>query len=127
MKPSSAKAKGRRLQQFVRDLLLAVAGPRLEQDDIRSTSMGAGGEDILLSPAARQLYPFSIECKNVERLNIWEAISQARGHGKHTPMVAFTRNKEETYVAIPIEKFVEILSRSWPRGPDSVAGTSPKD
>ncbi|HEY0110194.1 MAG TPA: hypothetical protein VGB67_11230, partial [Fibrella sp.] len=76
MRPSSAKAKGRRLQQWVRDTLLRFA-PVLTVDDIRSTSMGAGGEDLLLSSAARSLYPYSIECKNVEALNIWNAIKQS--------------------------------------------------
>jgi hypothetical protein len=59
MKPRSAKAKGRRFQQEVRDALLSNF-PFLEPDDIRSTSMGASGEDILLSPAARRVYPYSI-------------------------------------------------------------------
>ena len=50
MKTSSAKAKGRRLQQKVRDLLLETF-TELEPDDIRSTSMGVSGEDLQLSPA----------------------------------------------------------------------------
>lgn len=63
MKPSSAKAKGRKLQQQVRDLILETFSD-LEPDDVRSTSMGAGGEDVLLSPLARRKFPFSVECKN---------------------------------------------------------------
>ncbi len=54
MKPSSAKAKGRKFQQDIRDMMLDLA-PSLEKDDIRSTSMGAGGEDLQLSPAARKI------------------------------------------------------------------------
>lgn len=108
MRPQSAKAKGRRLQQMVRDILLKAA-ESLEPDDIRSTSMGASGEDILLSPAARKLYPYSIECKNVERLNIWDAIKQAlENAGKYIPMVIFKKNGERAWVAIPLEDFMEI-------------------
>lgn len=108
MRPQSAKAKGRRFQQEVRDKLLDAA-PELEPDDIRSTSMGAGGEDILFSPAARRVYPFSIECKNVEKIRIWEAIKQARENcGNHTPAVAFKKNGEEAYIAIPFQKFLEM-------------------
>ena len=59
MKPQSAKAKGRNLQKWVRDLLLENF-PTLEADDVRSTSMGAGGEDVQLSPAARKLFKFSV-------------------------------------------------------------------
>jgi len=61
MTPQSAKQKGRLLQQWVRDKLLEYA-PELEPDDIKSTSMGAGGEDVQLSPAARKMYPYQIEC-----------------------------------------------------------------
>ena len=39
--------------------------------------MGDSGEDILLSPAARKLFPFSVECKNQEKLNIWSSLEQA--------------------------------------------------
>ena len=73
MKTSSAKAKGRRLQQKVRDLLLETF-TELEPDDIRSTSMGVSGEDLQLSPAARKLIPFAIECKNQEKLNVWDSL-----------------------------------------------------
>lgn len=109
MKPSSAKAKGRRLQQEVVNRLLKIA-PTLEPDDIRSTSMGAFGEDILFSPAARKLYPFSIECKNVEKLSVWSAIEQAEANCKDglTPAVAFTKNRKETFIALPLDKFLQI-------------------
>jgi hypothetical protein len=108
MRPQSAKAKGRRFQQFVRDLLLRAA-ESLEEDDIRSTSMGASGEDILFSPAARKIYPYSIECKNVERLNIWDAIKQAKDNcKKYIPMVIFKKNNHEAWVAIPLSDFMKL-------------------
>jgi hypothetical protein len=108
MRVSSAKAKGRRLQQKVRDALLE-GRPDLHPDDIRSTAMGQNGEDILFSPAARKVYPYSVECKCVEKLNIWEAINQARENaGQHTPIVAFSRNNEDTWVAMPMSKFIEL-------------------
>ena len=62
MKAQSAKAKGRKLQQVVRDGVLKRF-PSLEPDDVRSTSMGAGGEDVQLSPVARRLFPYQVECK----------------------------------------------------------------
>lgn len=127
MRPQSAKAKGRRLQQWVRDTLLKFA-PTLQPDDIRSTSMGAGGEDLLLSPAARNVYPFSIECKNQEALNIWAALEQAEenapklalrnGVGDEIaqirpvcPLVVFKRNNSKTYVALEFEEFLWLTGR----------------
>lgn len=108
MRPQSAKAKGRRLQQWVRDTLLKYA-PNLLPDDIRSTSMGAGGEDILLSPAARLVYPFSIEAKNQEALNIWSALKQAEDNSREVvPIVVFKRNNSKTYVALEFEEFLKL-------------------
>jgi hypothetical protein len=72
--------------------------------------MGAFGEDILFSPAARKIYPISIECKNVEKINIWEAIEQARTNaGKNTPVVVFKKNNEEAHVAIPFKEYLALL------------------
>jgi len=93
---------------MVRDAFLEAAGERLERDDIRSNPMGAPGEDLLFSPAARRLFPFSIECKNVEKLNIWSAIDQClENTGNHEPLVAFKKNGKEPYIAIRLEKFLE--------------------
>ena len=68
MKTRSAKNKGKRLQNSVRDILLETF-TQLEEDDIKSTTMGESGEDIQLSPAARKLIPYAIECKNQEKIN----------------------------------------------------------
>ena len=76
MKPSSAKAKGRKLQQDVVRIILSVC-PSLEPDDVTSRSMGAGGEDVLLSPAARSLLPLSIECKSRASYAFYKDYDQA--------------------------------------------------
>ncbi len=75
LKPSSAKAKGRVLQQFVRDLIVAKFG--LEPDDVRSVSMGVSGEDLLLSPAARRKLPISMECKSRASISVYGHYQQA--------------------------------------------------
>ena len=64
MKTQSAKAKGRKLQQWVRDQIIEQL--EVHPEDIESRSMGAGGEDLIMARAARQKFPFSVECKNVE-------------------------------------------------------------
>ena len=109
MKPRSAKNKGKRLQNKVRDLILEKFN-QLEPDDVRSVTMGESGEDILLSPAARKLFPFSTECKNQEKLNIWSSLEQSETNsGKHIPIVIFKRNRSKTYVALEFEKLLELL------------------
>ena len=110
MKPRSAKNKGKRLQNQVRDLILEKFNS-LESDDVRSITMGESGEDILLSPAARKLFPFSVECKNQEKLNIWKSLEQSEiNSGNHTPIVIFKRNRTKTYVALEFDKLLELLN-----------------
>ena len=110
MKPRSAKNKGKRLQNKVRDLILEKFN-QLEPDDVRSVTMGESGEDILLSPAARKLFPFSTECKNQEKLSIWSALEQAEENsGNHNPLVIFKRNRSKTYAVLEFDKLLELLS-----------------
>ena len=109
MKPRSAKNKGKRLQNNVRDLILEKFN-QLEEDDVRSITMGDSGEDILLSPAARKLFPFSVECKNQEKLNIWSSLEQTETNaGKHTPLLIFKRNRSKTYAVLQLDDLMEML------------------
>jgi len=107
MKPQSAKAKGRRLQQQFRELLIEELG--IHPEDIESRSMGAGGEDLIMARAAREKFPYSIECKNVEKLNVWEAYKQAEENSKnYEPVVVMKKNNHKTLVVIDAEHFVKI-------------------
>ena len=108
MKPSSAKAKGRNFQNKVREMIIKKLG--INEHDIKTAVMGESGEDIILSPAARDLIPFSFECKNQERLNIWESLSQSEDNcGEHIPAVVFKRNRTKTYIALELEEFLKII------------------
>lgn len=106
-----SKAKGRRLQNLVRDKLREAVS-NLENDDIKSQTMGMTGEDIVLSPAAKKLIPYSFECKNVEKLNIWSALEQtSKNCEDRIPALVFTRNYTPTYVALPFEHLIELIKR----------------
>ena len=110
MRPHSAKAKGRRLQQQFRDLLIEKLD--IHPEDIESRSMGAGGEDLIMARAAREKFPFSIECKNVEKLNVWEAYNQAKENSKdYEPIVVMKKNNQKALVVLDAEKFVEICQK----------------
>ena len=109
MKSRSAKNKGKRLQNSVRDILLETFN-QLEPDDIRSAIMGESGEDIKLSPAARKLIPYSFECKNQEKLNIWSSLEQAEENAqKGKPVLVFKRNRSKTYAVLQLEDFIELI------------------
>jgi|TARA_B100000959_G_C14715534_1_gene514708 hypothetical protein len=110
MNTRSGKAKGRRLQNKVRDVLLEHFSEELEPDDIRTAIMGETGEDIKLSPAARKLIPYSFECKNQEKLNIWSSLEQAEENsGDYPPVLIFKRNRSKTYVVIEIDEFLKLI------------------
>lgn len=115
MKTSSAKAKGRLLQQIVAKALteqLAEFG--ILEGDFRSVSMGASGEDIILSPAAKKVVgDLRVECKNVEALNVvtvfWE--HQAKYQDKPAILVS-KRNKTKPLVTMTFEKYMELLTNN---------------
>ena len=112
MKSRSAKNKGKWLQNNFRDLLLETFN-QLEPDDIRSAIMGESGEDIKLSPAARKLIPYSFECKNQEKLNIWDSLNQAEENsGVYDPVLIFKRNRSKTYAVVNVEKFIELINEN---------------
>ena len=105
----SAKAKGRRLQNFVRDALRDKYS-KLEEDDIKSAIMGVGGEDIVLSPAARKVIPYSFECKNVERLQFWSSVEQAESNSNgRTPVLVVKKNGKKPYAVLELDKWLELI------------------
>ena len=107
MKTQSAKAKGRKLQQWFRDRLIDVL--EIHEEDIESRSMGAGGEDLIMARAAREKFPYSVECKNQEKINIWESYKQADSNSKvYEPVVVLKRNKHKPLVLVDAEYFVNL-------------------
>ena len=110
MKAKSAKAKGRKLQNYVVKEL-RKAYPELDDDDIKSQIMGVSGEDVVFSPLAKRLIGLSFECKNQEKLNLWDSLSQAEDNAeKRTPVLVFKRNRSEVYAAVPFEFLIKLLS-----------------
>ena len=107
MKTQSAKAKGRRLQQWVRDLLIEKLD--IHPEDIESRSMGAGGEDLIMARAAREKFPYSIECKNQESVNLWKSYEQAQENSKdYEPVVIIKKNNFKPLVVVDAEHFIKL-------------------
>ena len=75
MLTSSAKGKGRALQQHVCRTLTEIF--EWDEGDAESRSMGSQGVDVILSPRARRDFPFSIECKNTKIKPTTKAHKQA--------------------------------------------------
>ena len=84
----------------------------LEVDDVFSRSMGASGEDVMLSPRARVLFPYSVECKNVEKFNMWQSYKQAKDNsGVYQPIVFVKRNHHKPLAVVDAEHFIGVISR----------------
>ena len=101
----ASKARGKRAE-----LDLVHQLQKFGFSDARRTSQycgKAGTSDVVGLPGVH------CECKAVERLNIWEALSQserdsAADGNSDIPAVFFKRNRTGWYVAMPLIDFVKL-------------------
>ena len=95
MNTATRKAKGKRLQKYVCNLILKYYSI-LNDQDVKSIRMGRKGEDVQLSDKAKKLIPYSIECKNQEKMKyLWEAYEQATSNSNNLePMVVLKINQK---------------------------------
>jgi hypothetical protein len=105
----SAKQKGRRLSQLVADTLHKWA-PDLRDGDIAVTPASVAGPDVQLSPAAKEIYPYAIECKNVEKIQLWPSYEQACTHVKkdEIPVLVVSKNRSKVLVVLELEHFMKL-------------------
>lgn len=109
MKPASAKAKGRALQQWVRDYIIKVF-PDLTIHDVRSASMGSNGMDVMLSKAAREKFPYAVEAKNLAQATIFKMYDQAAANAEGLePIVVIRMNRRKPIVALDFEVFMSLV------------------
>ena len=65
-----------------------------------------------MSRSARDKFPYSIECKNQEKINIWESYKQAEENSKsYEPVVVMKRNNHKPLVLVDAKYFVELHNR----------------
>ena len=68
---------------------------------------------LLLQITSSKLFPFAVECKNQEKINIWSSIEQAEQNaGKHIPLLVFKRNRSKKYAVLEFEKLLELLDEN---------------
>jgi hypothetical protein len=116
MKTSSAKAKGRKLQQEVRDALRKAGVEHgLVDGDIESRGMGQNGVDVILSPAAQKVFDLYIECKQVEKLNVVSTFYEHFNKYADKPglkLLVHGRNRTESMITLKFIDFMELLTKS---------------
>lgn len=105
---ASRKAKGRKLQQLVRDKVLKTF-PHLDPEDVRSTAMGQGGMDVQLSPLAGASFPYAVECKRNRAFAVYGPYTQASTNaGKYEPLLVIQGDRQKPLAIIDLDHFMEL-------------------
>ena len=107
----SAKNKGARLQNHIRDRLRAVFSS-LHEDDILAQPMGQSGSDIILTPAARELIKYSFEAKAFAKFSMYSHMEQASANARpdETPIVVFRADRKKAMVMVDFEHFIKLIT-----------------
>jgi len=109
--PASRKAKGRRLQQAVRQDLVDRLG--IDPGDILSTAMGQSGCDLYLSPAGRGRFPFGVECKAQEAIALpawWRQCTANAEAERLAPLLVLKQSRREPLAVLRWEDLLAILA-----------------
>jgi len=118
MKTSSCKAKGRKLQIFVCERIAKIFDiifdNQNEQCEIHSREMGQKGTDIILRGEVYEKFHFDIECKNTEKLNLYDTIEQAKSNTKEGRnwLIVHKKNKSHPIVIMDWEAFENLIKKT---------------
>ncbi len=88
--------------------------PELTEHDVRSTSMGAPGVDILLSSAGLKRFGWSVECKNYAKMAVYGLYNQAlenRLEGTK-PLLVIKQNRSDPLVVLSLKDFMDVCKQS---------------
>lgn len=108
---SSAKAKGRNLQNWAAKKISEITGIPYGREDhalIEPRQMGQSGVDVILRGEALKAFPFSIECKSTESWALPATIRQVKANqAKNTDWLIILKKKEfqKPIVVIDAEAF----------------------
>lgn len=112
IKTSSAKAKARRLQDKIRDLIRETFG--LSEHDVKSAVMGESGIDVKLSEKAREMFPYAVEAKAYKRIALFQWWKQTEENAKQEglkPLLVFKQDRAQPLAAMPLKDFMELLKK----------------
>ena len=108
--PQSRKSKGKGFQNSLRDDLIDRLG--IDPGDILSTAMGQSGCDLYLSPAARERFPFGVECKHQEAIALpawWRQCTANAEKEGLTPLLLIKRNREEPLAVLQWSDLIRLI------------------
>jgi hypothetical protein len=101
------KEKGTKFQQEILDKVLEQCS-LLKKEDLQSCPASANSEDIRVTDGARQIFPFSIECKHLDTgfSKAYKTLEQAHtqmrnlGRADHIEPIAFIKEKDKEPLAV---------------------------
>ena len=110
MKTQSGKAKGRKLQYFVRDQIMKIFG--LKSSDVWSRAMGSQGEDIILSTKGREKCPLSIECKARKSFKtIYDMYDQSHSNADdNIAVLVIKQDRREPLAIVNVQTFLRLVN-----------------
>lgn len=106
------KGKGKQFERDLRDIIRAHTG--LGEGDVDSAVGCVTGIDILLSPAARKVFPYSVECKARSSGDVEKWVDQAErnAYPGTVPICAWKPNKKgpnSSLVIMRIQDFLNLM------------------
>jgi hypothetical protein len=109
MKNSSRIAKGRYLQNIVKDKIVKLY-PVLTNADVRTCMVAEHGADVkLITPIARKLFNYSIECKNRQEFkNLYSYFEQAIGHSNMEPLLVIKMNRKRPLAIVDLDHLFKL-------------------
>jgi len=114
MQTKSAKAKGRRLQNWIRNLLLCWLPDVNGDEDVTVAIMGEKGVDVKIVSGLQQFFPFKIECKSQKDgfSALYKAYKQCKNHpGKGEPLVFIKQDRQRPLAVLDAEYFIKEYRR----------------
>jgi len=110
----SAKAKGRQLQQWACKMISALTALPWGPDEcIASREASQNGTDVRLVGPAKELFPFSVECKWQETWNLPAWIKQAKDNQMPDTdwLLIVKRSRMDPIVVMDAKRFFALLER----------------
>jgi len=106
MKPQSAKAKGKRLENKVAALW------RHKIKDFAISTPGSGSGQNFKEDVYNRYY--SIECKNQEKVQLWKWWDQARSHPANAkpPVLMISGNYRPILAVMDIDEFLNLVKEA---------------
>lgn len=108
---ASRKAKGKDLQNLVAKKISELLDiPWGQDEEIQSRQMGGAGVDIALSKRVREIFPFSIEAKNQQQLNLLKTWKQASSNCYENtyPLIVYKKTGKTKDDRVPPVVIIEL-------------------